>query len=111
MLHASVILIDLYLDSSVSSGINSMSAVTLEDIIKPIYHRTKKRELSEYYCRALTRTLGKGREWAFVRVTGFPHGREILVNLENNKLIFQALEMSLNLTKSGNVLENILPPV
>ncbi|KAK2148426.1 hypothetical protein LSH36_498g00072 [Paralvinella palmiformis] len=50
--------------SSVSSGINSMSAVTLEDIIKPIYHRTKKRELSEYYCRALTRTLGKGREWA-----------------------------------------------
>lgn len=43
--------------SSVSSGINSLSAVTLEDIIKPLYHRRKKKELPEYYCRSLTRTL------------------------------------------------------
>jgi len=28
-----------------------------------------------------------------------------LENLQNNKLIFQILEMSLNFTKSGNVLE------
>jgi len=33
----------------------------------------------------------------------------ILENLEYNKLIFQVLEISLNLTKSGNVLEIILP--
>jgi len=29
--------------------------------------------------------------------------------MENNKYIFEVLEMSLNLTKSGNVLEKILP--
>jgi len=37
---------------------------------------------------------------------GFPH---ILENLENNKFIFQVLEVSLDFTKSGNVLEKILP--
>jgi len=31
-----------------------------------------------------------------------------LLNLENNRFVFQVLEMSLNLTKSGNVLEKIL---
>jgi len=35
--------------------------------------------------------------------TGFPW------ILENNKFILQVLEMSLNLAKSGNVLEKILP--
>ena len=29
--------------------------------------------------------------------------------MENKKFIFQVVEMSLNLTKSGNVLEKILP--
>jgi len=29
----------------------------------------------------------------------------VLENLENNKFIFQVLEMSLNLIKSGNILE------
>jgi len=33
----------------------------------------------------------------------------ILENLENNKFIFQVLEMSSNFTKSGNELEKILP--
>ena len=33
---------------------------------------------------------------------GFPH---VLENLDNNKFIFQVLEISLNLTKSGNVLQ------
>jgi len=39
-------------------------------------------------------------------VTGFPHILEIL---ENSTFIFQVLEMSLNLTKSGNIFEKILP--
>jgi len=39
-------------------------------------------------------------------MTEFPH---VLENLENNKLIFQILEMSLNFTKSGNAMEKILP--
>jgi len=38
-------------------------------------------------------------------ITGFPH---ILENLENNKFIFQVLDMSLNLTKSGHVLEKYI---
>jgi len=33
----------------------------------------------------------------------------ILENLEINKYCFQVLEMSLNFTKSGNVLDKILP--
>jgi len=37
-----------------------------------------------------------------LRFTGFPHV------LENNTFIFQVLEMSLNFTKSGRVLEKIL---
>ena len=37
---------------------------------------------------------------------GFPR---ILENLENNKFVFYVLEMSLNLTKSGNILEIVLP--
>jgi len=39
-------------------------------------------------------------------VAGFPR---ILKNLENNKFIYQVLEMSLNVTKSGNGVEIILP--
>ena len=35
-------------------------------------------------------------------LTGFPR---VLENLENNRLILQVLEMSLNLSKSGNELE------
>jgi len=33
----------------------------------------------------------------------------ILENLENNKFIFKVLEISLNFTKSGNVLEQVMP--
>jgi len=38
-------------------------------------------------------------------LTEFPR---ILDNLENNQIIFQVLEMSLNFSKSWNVPENIL---
>ena len=38
----------------------------------------------------------------WILLTWFPR---ILENLENNKLIFQVLEMSWNFTKSGNVME------
>ena len=41
-----------------------------------------------------------------VCVSGF---RRVLEYLENSKFVFQVLEMSLNFTKSGTVLENILP--
>ena len=37
--------------------------------------------------------------------TGFPRVLENLENLENNKFIFQVLEMSWNFTMSENVLE------
>jgi len=39
----------------------------------------------------------------------YPWFPRVLENLENTKFIFQVLEMSLKLTKSENVLENILP--
>ena len=41
-----------------------------------------------------------------ILITGFPHKLE---NLENNKFIFQVLEISLNLTESENVLKKVLP--
>ena len=41
-----------------------------------------------------------------LNLTVLPH---VLENLQNNKFIFQMLEISLNFTKSRNVLENILP--
>jgi len=33
----------------------------------------------------------------------------IMENIETNKFVFQVLEWSLNFTKSGNVLERVVP--
>ena len=45
--------------SSVSSALNSMAAVALEDYIKPVYKDTTGRELSPVYALWISRALGR----------------------------------------------------